>query len=374
VAAASHVSEMTIDLLPARHGDALLLMWGSEHDWHRMLIDGGPAIAYGAVSGALADLVGKAPLDLIVLTHIDGDHIEGTILLTNDADLALDIGEIWYNGSSKLVKELGPVQGEILAAIIQERKLPWNTQAGGRSISVDNDGNQPQYPRSGGMTLTVLGPDQPTLHRLRDKWQEACDEAHLTFGSVPESLDILRARSNLQPRARYLRLPPPPNVKKLARTSLRKDSKIANRSSIVLLAECDDVRVLLAGDATPGILEPAVRSLLRAREIDQLPLTAFKLPHHGSAANLTRELLRLLPADYYLFSSDGTQFRHPDDSAVAMVLEYGKPGAELVFNYRNPRTSKWDDPRLAKQGYRYTVRYPEPGDHGVHVSFSHGAA
>jgi beta-lactamase superfamily II metal-dependent hydrolase len=367
------VGEITLDLLPARQGDALLLTWGPPGDRRRMLVDAGPATAYPVVARRLAELVGSDPLNLLVLTHIDGDHIEGTILLTNDADVALDIREVWYNGSAKLVRELGEVQGEILAAIIRRRNLAWNTQAGGRAISLDAEGQPPCYPQPGGLSLTVLGPDHTTLRALRDRWLKVCEDAKLTFGSVDEALEVLRGRPNLQPGSGYLGPPRAPKVRSLLRTTLDKDTKLPNRSSIVLLAEAGDVSLLLAGDATPAALEPAVRNLLRVRGIDTLPLTAFKLPHHGSARNLTRELLRMLPADCYLFSSDGSQFGHPDEAAVAMVLEYGKPGAQLVFNYRNARTSVWADPRLADQGYRPAVRYPEAADLGVRVAFSGGA-
>jgi glyoxylase-like metal-dependent hydrolase (beta-lactamase superfamily II) len=106
-----------------------------------MLVDGGPANAYPKVGARLAELVGSDPLDLLVLTHIDGDHIEGLILLTNDADLGIDVREVWYNGSGMLTKELGAVQGEILAALIQRREIPWNVQSGRHAICMRRTGH-----------------------------------------------------------------------------------------------------------------------------------------------------------------------------------------------------------------------------------------
>jgi len=258
----------------------------------------------------------------------------------------------------------------MLAALIQTRAIPWNLQTGHQAICRGADGGFPVLPQVGGLQLTVLGPDRPTLRRLRDNWMKACREANLEFGSVEDALDVLGKRSNLQPTKGYLGAPGVPNIPALAAKVFAKDLSLANRSSIVLLAEYGDVRVLLAGDATPNALLPAVREFLAARAVSQLPLTALKLPHHGSARNVTKELVNLLPADYYLFSSDGTQFSHPDDSAVAVVAEYGKPGAELVFNYRNSRTNQWSDRRLAQNGYRFRVRYPEAEGRGVRVTLS----
>ena len=365
-------AELTIEMLPARQGDALLVGWGPPVARHRMLVDGGPATAYRTIAPLLAERVGDQPLDLLVLTHIDGDHIEGTILLTNDADLGLDIREVWYNGSGMLVSELGAVQGEILEAIITARKLPWNIQTGGKAVHAPVSGTLPVLPQPDDLQLTVLGPDPPTMTMLRDTWLQACADAQLTFGSVEQALAVLAGRSNLKPSRGYLSRPPVPDVRALARGARSKDTKIPNRSSIVLLLEYGDVRVLLAGDATVNALLPAVRRLLAERGVDRLPLTAFKLPHHGSARNLSRELLDLLPAQHYLFSSDGTQFGHPDDEGVAAVLEFGRPGAELVFNYRNPRTLKWDDERLAEAGYEFSTCYPDRDPGGVELRLPSG--
>jgi hypothetical protein len=210
----------------------------------------------------------------------------------------------------------------------------------------------------------VLGPSQNQLLRLRDRWVEEAAAAGIAFGSVDDALRVLRARSKMLPEQTYLSRAPAPDITKLAAAAVSKDTGLANATSIVLLAEYGDAKVLLAGDATPDALLPAVQRLLTERKLDRLPLSAFKLPHHGSARNVTKELVRLLPSERYLFSSDGSYFSHPDDSAVARVIEHGPPGAELVFNYATPRTLGWDDDRLIDR-YGYRLRYPDTADGGV---------
>ncbi len=99
------------EMLPARHGDCLLLHWNAGTSQGRVLIDVGPTTAYEGIAGRLRQL--KDPrIDLLVLTHVDADHIEGAILLLNDSSLGLSIDQVWYNGSPHLTNELGPVQGE----------------------------------------------------------------------------------------------------------------------------------------------------------------------------------------------------------------------------------------------------------------------
>src|SRR3712207_1878807 len=113
--AAPTSGELVLEVLPAREGDALLLAWGPANDRHRMLVDVGPAPAYDDLRPRLTELAQEGPLDLLVMTHIDKDHIEGAILLTNDAEVDLEIGEVWFNGSGQLVPELNAVHGEIFA-------------------------------------------------------------------------------------------------------------------------------------------------------------------------------------------------------------------------------------------------------------------
>jgi hypothetical protein len=302
------------------------------------------------------------------MTHVDADHVEGVVLLVNDRDLALDIGEVWFNGEPQLTRELGPVQGEILGAILAERGLPWNTGFNGAAIAAPDEGKLITRDVPGGLRVTVLAPTSGGLRRLRDGWVEACREAGLQMGSIEAALAVLRARPALSPAQVYLGDGDPPDVRRLARTSASADRSVPNASSIVLLLEYGTARILLAGDSTPSALGPAVRRLLTERGADSLPLTALKLPHHGSGKNLTTELLRYLPAEHYLFSTDGSYFGHPDDVAVAKVLEYGTPGAELVFNYSNPRTRKWDDDRL-RERYGHRLRYPDSDATGVYLEW-----
>ena len=364
-AGADAVGQLDIEMLPARHGDAILLGWGVPGDRHHMLVDGGPAPAYPDVAARLSEL-GEAGLDLLVLTHIDADHIEGTILLVNDADLKLRIGEVWCNGSHHLVQELGPVQGEILGALIGGRDIPWNASFGGAAIRASDTEPFPVLDLAGNLRVTVLAPDSSALRRLRDAWIAACQEAGLGFGSPEDALRALRSKPKLSPKAAYLG-PEVPDVRHLALSRKGSDKSVANASSVVLLVEYGASRVLLAGDSTPGALTPAIKKLLADRELTSLPLTAFKLPHHGSSQNIDAGLVGLLPSDHFLFSTNGSYFKHPDREAVATILEYGSPGAELVFNYDNARNRQWDDDRL-RERYRYHVRYPAANGSGVKLT------
>jgi beta-lactamase superfamily II metal-dependent hydrolase len=359
----SLASGLDVEMLPARQGDAILLSWGAPDDRHHMLVDGGPAPAYDEVAARLSELTGRG-LDLLVLTHIDGDHIEGPICAVNDADLKLPIGEIWFNGSHHLVSELGPVQGEIFGALIGGRNIPWNSSFGESAVCAAADGPFPTKELADGLCVTVLAPDAGALRRLRDLWLEACKEAGLDFNSPEAALRALRSKPKLLPGGEIYLGPMVPDVRDLARSRKGADTSVANASSIVLLVEYGDECILLAGDSTPAALTPPIKRLLADRQVTSLALTAFKLPHHGSAKNINAELVRLLPAHHYLFSTDGSYFNHPNDEAVATVIEHSSSDSELVFNYDTLRTRQWDQDQFREQ-YGLRVRYPPENSAGV---------
>ena len=50
------MGNLVVEMLPARHGDAILISWGPEDRRRWMLVDGGPATAYDAVSARLAEV------------------------------------------------------------------------------------------------------------------------------------------------------------------------------------------------------------------------------------------------------------------------------------------------------------------------------
>ena len=71
-----------IKLLPALHGDCIWIEYGEEGSISRVLIDGGPVGAHAALRAELGRLPAeKRTFELLVVTHIDADHIDGIVKL-----------------------------------------------------------------------------------------------------------------------------------------------------------------------------------------------------------------------------------------------------------------------------------------------------
>lgn len=112
---------------------------------------------------------------------------------------------------------------------------------------------------------------------------------------------------------------------------------------------------MLAADAFPTALAPALRSLACERgEEGALQVDVFKLNHHGCRANVTQDLLAAVQADYYIVSTNGAVFQHPNEEAIARVILHGGSRPKILFNYANERTQRWADSALLER-YGYQV-------------------
>src|SRR5215203_5189219 len=117
-----------VDMLPAGHGDALVVEYGPRNASHQLLIDAGP---FHSWEGVRAELVRrrKDRYEVFVVTHIDEDHIGGAISLLDDPDLKHRIDHVWFNGYVHCKSGgnvLGPVNGEQLTTRISEGGFQWN--------------------------------------------------------------------------------------------------------------------------------------------------------------------------------------------------------------------------------------------------------
>ena len=391
-----------IEMLPAAHGDCLWIEYGSGRAIHRILIDGGPAHTYRALRERILHLpADDRRFELLVITHIDGDHIEGVIRLLQDAE-ALDchFERIWFNGRDQLDqvpdpagRPLGALQGEILGVLIADYEARcgrpvWNADLPHRLAAIDRrqPGALPQVELPGDCRLTLLSPDFDRLLELKDRWRDELRKAGVGSGDAATLRLKLELARNLRPLGDVLgeqgaeeeepgyELPDPQDRDLPARPAdtlgggeagepgadapFGSDASLANGSSIALLLEYPQqkpaVRFLLAGDAWPAVLEASVDRLLPAGGT-KLKLSGFKLPHHGSVANLSESLLAKLDCRHYLVSTSGAVFRHPHAAAVELLLKAHdddvKP--QLHFNYLSTTTAAWSDPADQKaRGYQ----------------------
>ena len=318
---------LRIEMLPAAHGDCLWIEYGSGPAVHRILIDGGPAHTYPSLRDRILRLPAEERrFELLVITHVDADHIEGVIRLLLDAEvLNCRFDRIWFNGRDQLNavpdpagEPLGAVQGEILGVLIADYETRTGTRVwnlGFEHALAAIDRRQAALPVAdlpGGCRLTLLSPDHERLLFLKDRWKKELDRARIASGDVAALRARLAASRSLRPLGDVLGAEDDQEEAEamadrhefpedddsdlgaaledtLGRGSGEPgadaphggDTSAANGSSIALLLEypaaAPTARLLLAGDAWPAVLEASIATLVPEPD-GRLAIDAFKLP------------------------------------------------------------------------------------------------
>ena len=352
----------------AAFGDCLLLKYGTNSSPRYILIDGGPPDVYQMhLSHVLQQIVNEqAPLDLVVLSHVDKDHVIGlldyfTALRLPNHGLPVPTG-VWHNSFSATVDPNGLIAPRLSALIapnvasvmsnsgmavqgisegvglrtqVLALNLPLNNGFQGGLITVDNS---PGTLTFSNLQLTVVGPTQANLDALEQKWIDWLDNHE---NAILSGDPFVMANS---------------------------DASVPNLSSIMLLAEADGRTMLLTGD---GRSDHLLDGLAQAGLLDangKMHVDVLKLPHHGSNRNITKTFFRKVTADIYVASANGRD-DNPDLATLIWLVEAAKQQqrqVEIVVTNETPSVEKLLQEYPLNE-FTYTLRTLAPGQHAVVV-------
>ena len=368
-----------IKSLPALNGDCIWIEYGEENTVSRVLIDGGPLGAYAVLRAEIEQLpLEQRTFELLVVTHIDADHIDGIVKLMRHPELGVKFQEVWFNGWPQLAtlptlapategaadEGRGPVSGSYLDHLLIRGGEACNVRFRKRAVCVADDGALPRVRLAGGLELTLLSPTVEKLRDLRTTWRQAFTK----LGREPGDADFVQSKLDKDKRFRGdegAAPAVPVGLDEAAALAQDLDDAVANGSSIAFVAEYAGQRCALLGDAHAPLIEKSFRRMASARDEPKLRLAAVKLSHHGSKGNTTPGLMRAIDCRSYLVSTDGSIFHHPDDQAIQCVVAYAKP-ARLFFNYQSERTIGWSNAGPGARG-DYTTQYPAHSGEGLEI-------
>lgn len=322
---------LTLDVLKAKYGDCLMLHHGSRRRPRHMLIDGGPSQVYDSflkprLEALQRDAGDDEPvaLDLVMVSHMDADHIKGVLDLFKDVATArndqqqplVEIGSLWHNSFADVVIPGGADAAESKALQIADiadaepdlgfkphTRLVLSSVRQGRQLRDDARRLAVEVNRGaigdlvvsgdvlklGSLTLKVLAPTQAEVAALKTEWDK-------------QVADIMEKER-----------------KKRAEAAAYLDESVFNLASIVVLAEMDDKRLLLTGDARGD----KVLACLEAHDLmdgdGRIHVDLLKLPHHGSDNNVEDDFFARITADHYVVSGDG-KHHNPELETFRMLF------------------------------------------------------
>lgn len=360
----------SLDLLRARKGDCFLLHFGSKDEPGLVMIDGGPKAVYKPFLKPRLEQIRRArgltdrdPLlvDMLMVSHVDDDHIQGLLDLTKEESVAMDaleprllnVQSFWHNSFDEIIDHepedlmasmksqfgMAAVSGgelsdnerhqveerssedreavlaslKVLASIEQGFRLrqdaerlgfPRNPEFGGGLIIARKNGRANDIGH--GLKFTVVGPMQPELKALHAKHVKWLEDLKREGKSPHEAL------------AAYV------------------DKSIPNLSSIVVLAEFGSKRMLLTGDARGDKILEGLQlvGLLAPGEASTMHVDLLKVPHHGSANNLEDDFFGRITATHYIFSGDG-EHGNPERETLEMLLK-ARGSAKYAMHFTYP--------------------------------------
>lgn len=334
-----------VTMYPGKDGDCTVVSWGSSLSMHHMIVDLGRGDTYQAVK---KDLEGLKQVELFVMSHVDADHIAGAIPMVRETASPFSPKRVWYNARPQLVsaKDRQPIvepfsarQGEKLARGIVKFNWPWNSEFASEIVSIDSAEASVPLSLPGGLSIRLLSPSDSDLVELLPHWDTELEKAKIrTFDPDAEDADPLGPQ--------FEPLSGAPDVQNLADEDYEADDTEANGASIAFLAEYEGRRIMLAADAHSEVLEASLAPLAEA-EGGRYRIDLLKVSHHGSKANTSKRLPRLIDCTRFAFSTNGVRHHHPDPQTIARFL-VADPDRQktLFFNYRQPSTDTWDSLRL----------------------------
>lgn len=344
-----------IHVMPAQRGDALWVEYGPEATPRYILIDGGiKATGRGPLRNLLAKFGSPLHIELLVVTHVDLDHILGVIELLKELPPDVTFGDIWFNSWDQLkaagLEPMGIKEGIDLSEILEQHHADtWNKASQGRAIALGANDAVVRYPLKGEMKITVLAPGRDQLQKLREDWHEVIE----AFRASEEA--EARGEELMEPEIPGLEVMGAIDVPTLAKSPFSEDKTVPNGSSIALMLEFGGRRALMLADAHPSVVAKSLRSLAPD---GRFHADVVKLAHHGSRNNTDRNLASMLEAPTWIFSSNGANnTKHPHREAVARVLYDGAGVKTLVFNYRTCFNDVWDDGDLKDDFDNFDVVY-----------------
>ncbi|WP_312285365.1 ComEC/Rec2 family competence protein [Chryseobacterium gleum] len=307
-------------ILPAFHGDCILIKtFDIDNNEFIILVDGGTAQTFRYF--LKAELKDITHIDLMILTHIDSDHIAGLINLFKSSiidDITID--EIWMNHP-----ELVEVDNNELISTKQGDNLKNLILAKKEDVKLHEISTFEKSIVRAGLEFVILSPTPEIKNELYRQWQ-ASNLAEKENNNVNISSQQSAYTESLE---NLSKIPYSPDK------SINDD--IFNSSSIAFLLKCYDISILLLADSRPEIISESLR-LNGFSECSPLKVEYVKVSHHGSLNNTSQEQLSLIKSNNFMISTNGgtASHKHPSRETIARIVFNSQRTDEslnIYFNY-----------------------------------------
>ncbi|WHY84013.1 MBL fold metallo-hydrolase [Neobacillus novalis] len=401
------MNKFRVTMFEAGNGDSFLIRCKGENITN-ILVDFGYSNTYkNHVEIHLTNMAANnEKIDLIIVTHIDQDHISGGIRFFEENGLAaapkiISVEEVWHNSYRHLamaetdkilsekerkhiaqnsivveqnregnVTDTSGKQGSRLAANLKYNGYNWNSSFDGQAVSYKEQ--VPVY-LNDEVKITVLSPTIKELEKLKITWKKELKIKFPTivlnndtiFDDAVECVSLMRRPNNVPNYSRDTSTTT--NLENLANIIFQEDIDEINASSITCIIEFMEKKILLLGDSIPSIVEAQIKKIYKEADFPII-FDAIKVAHHGSAKNTRNELLDIIDSEHYFISTNGSIHGHPDIETIAKIIVREKRDFTRNLYFTN-KLSKLDffENKEWQQKYQYKIHYRSMSEDSLQI-------
>ncbi len=363
-------SRVNMKVFPAKGGDSILISIDCAK--YNILVDSGYGSTYEIIKNELKNPIYKKLLDMLIITHIDADHILGGVefLKDNNSNNLIKINEILFNGYRQILGEkelqdnpdvnykckmaeinsvkettseefecesladVGYSEGESFSNLLQEKVYDINRNFPNGVFKKENI-NENIINISSDIKIIIITPARAKLKNLLDEWENylncegikhvICKDSEkgfenyiLSSDNFTESLDDVS--NNIF------------DIETLAKKNVSSKKTTTNESSIGFILIVDKKKYIFPGDAYADDILDSLEDLLKANLIQDMSFELLKVSHHGSKYNISDNLLKRISCNNYIISTNGAH-NHPDKETIAKIIAHNNE-CNIYFNYK----------------------------------------
>ena len=312
-----------IQVLPAAHGDAIIIHCTQGKNNGIIVVDGGPYV--NPLKNPFISEVERLDfIDLMILTHHDSDHISGILYyFKRHSNDDIRVKEVWANCARHIdfdiSNELSANQAwklsDYLDRLQTQNKIIWRSDIHAECPMI-------VLPYA---SIEIIGPSFKIYKEFMETYERKVENRVISPLSSNDIPDINIPCHELAKRKKIV--PNPHNY-----------DNLTNMASISFIIRCDELSVLMLGDSFPQELLECLKNRGYSNE-NKLKVDYVKVSHHGSQNNISNELLDIIECNNFLISTNGGlgQARHPQRETIANILchpkrDYSKT-VNFFFNY-----------------------------------------
>lgn len=388
-----------IEAFPASYGQSILVSIGAGENKKNILIDTGFSSTYNNhIKDRLIELnKNNNILDLLIFTHFDADHISGGISLlrdniSNEKSNIIKIKNIWINKLSNIQSDFFESENitendraKLLRLLSKKYPLElYTTSLNNISAEqcltiadlIENGGYKTnkealvynkenlQYNIEDNIKITIISPTENKLNKLEKIWLD-----ELSRLDIKNKLKMTKEVSDAFEKfiVNYKEQLSESSIKNCSsmidliesisnEDKFKEDESTVNGSSLAIVIEYNDKRVMILGDSHCDVIEEYIKEYLKNSNDKRMKFDLINISHHGSNGNTSRELLELVDCPKFLICTNGKRFNHPDKETLVRIIRNNNTKKIIYLNYKTDSIKKFLNKDLMEK-YNYKIEY-----------------